>query len=52
MTYGVIQFILVFIGFTAFAFIVIPLLKILVMADVFGWKKTKELLQDTEWGNE
>ena len=49
MTYTDIQFILMLIGFIAFVFIVVPLLKILVMIDVFGWEKTKELLQDPEW---
>lgn len=46
MTYSVIQFTLMLIGFNAFVFIIVPLLKILVMIDVFGWEKTKELLQD------
>ncbi len=49
MTYDVLQFSLVLIVFTAFVFIVIPLLKILVMIDVFGWDKTKELLQNPDW---
>ncbi len=49
LTYNVIQFILVLIGFTAFVFIGVPLLKILVMIDVFGWDKTKELLQNPDW---
>jgi len=49
MTISTLHFILFMIGFTIFVFIFVPLLKILVMADVFGWKKTKELLRDDTW---
>jgi ABC-type sulfate transport system permease component len=43
------QFILLLTGFTVFVFILVPLLKIFVMASVFGWEKTKELLTDPDW---
>lgn len=32
-----------------FIFLIVPTIKILVMIDVFGWDKTRELLHDLEW---